>query len=162
MVSRCPLRKQAEDSRFFLTEDGEAGYAIHRNGELHGVFRNPQSTARGVGSEAALQAGHRGAYWLNVIDTGPMKRSTSRGFVEVARVLFSEQIARAGGMPEEVIAQTPAAPRTSSSGTTMGRRAPCGAKANRTRGRGSGGTWFISRRPMLRCAGTTSSSTLAP
>lgn len=104
-VSTPDLAK-LKNSRVFLTEDGNAGFAIHLNGELHAVFKNPGGP-RNVGYEAALQAASRGASWLNVYDVPAIRaKYEEAGFLEVARIPFNPQFAEPGveevGQPDVI------------------------------------------------------------
>jgi len=80
--------------KLFKTEDGKAGFGISPDGELSSVVSATDNPNRGF-SDAALAAGvQNGAKWLMAFDTVLPQKYARFGFKPVARLPFSEDVAR--------------------------------------------------------------------
>ena len=80
----------------FLYDDGKAGFAITRQGDLVSVFKHPDSTIEGAMGVMVPEAIRNGVRRLDAFE-GPLTEGYAKyGFVEVGRETFNPEIAPEG------------------------------------------------------------------
>ena len=80
--------------KLFTTEDGKAGFGISPSGELSSVVSARDNPNRGFTDAALAAAVQNGAKWLMAFDTVLPQKYARFGFKPVARLPFSEDMAR--------------------------------------------------------------------
>ncbi len=77
----------------FLSKDNNAGGAVEPNGNITGVFKNPNSKSKNASTDIILTAIANGGNKLDCYGKGLVNMYSRLGFVPVARVSFNREYA---------------------------------------------------------------------
>lgn len=83
----------AEGTRTFMSQDGMAGAAVKRDGDIVGVFKNSTDSRPGAVNDLIITALSNGGNKLDCYGMGLGKKYTQLGFVPVARMDFNPEYA---------------------------------------------------------------------
>ena len=82
-----------EGTRTFMSQDGMAGAAVKRDGDIVGVFKNSTDSRPGAVNDLIITALSNGGNKLDCYGMGLGKKYTQLGFVPVARMDFNPEYA---------------------------------------------------------------------
>lgn len=83
----------SEGTRTFMSQDGMAGAAVKRDGDIIGVFKNSADPRPGAVNDLIITALSNGGNKLDCYGMGLGKKYTQLGFVPVARMDFNPEYA---------------------------------------------------------------------
>lgn len=83
----------AEGTRTFMSQDGMAGAAVKRDGDIVGVFKNSTDSRPGAVNDLIITALSNGGNKLDCYGMGLGKKYTQLGFVPVTRMDFNPEYA---------------------------------------------------------------------
>ncbi len=83
----------SEGTRTFMSQDGMAGAAVKRDGDIVGVFKNSTDSRPGAVNDLIITALSNGGNKLDCYGMGLGKKYTQLGFVPVARMDFNPEYA---------------------------------------------------------------------